>query len=243
MTTQQTHPVAQRTEQRRYSLAMLVGLAFVLAMLAVCDTATAQSDGEFFPVPEVYLEADAQYQLIGESAKLTATGYGVPTSAHHLRIYDKTTGTHLKTCPSSPCSVSVVQDDPTKHTYVAYSAKLGSGFPPPGIESSGEVDVTWSSSLVLNTNTTYVSEGHEAKLTVESNVPHAWLSSMILIKDESGNTVKACPSTTSCSTSVDAHQGSAHTYYALQNLWGPGPNQQIWRASNQVTVRWQAIPK
>jgi hypothetical protein len=241
MATQQTRPIAQRTEQRRYSLSMLVGLAFVLAMLAICDTATAQTDNDFFD-PPASLQVDAPYQLVGESAKLTATGY-LPTSNHRLRIYDETTGTHLKTCGYSPCPVSVVQDDPTKHTYVAYIAKDGPGFPPPGIESSDHADVTWSSSLVLNTDTTDAFEGDKVKLTVESMSPPLWVSTIILIKDESGTTVNACASTTSCSTSVTAYGNVDHTYYALQNLQGPGPNLQVWRASNQVTVNWQRIPQ
>jgi hypothetical protein len=234
MATQQTRPMAQRTEQRRYSLAMLVGLAFIFGMLAVCNTASA--------APVAVLEADAPYQLIGEAAKLTATASYFPTSVHMLRIYDKTTSTHLKSCSSSPCQIPVVQGEPTKHTYVAYIAKQGNRFPPPGIESSDEVDVTWSSSVVLNTDKTHPWEGQAAELTAESYGYPAWLSTFVLIGDMSSGTIVTCPWSTHCSTSVTEGDGPVeHTYYALQAVWVNGiPNPpQVVRPSNQVTVRWE----
>jgi hypothetical protein len=223
---------------------MSVASAFVLATLVICDTADAQTDDPIF-IPEAGLEVDAPYQLIGESAKLTATASYIPTPAHYIRIYDKTTGTHLKTCNANAtsCSVSVVQDEPTKRTYKAYIAKQGGGFPPPGIAGSAseDVDVTWSSSVVLNTDKTRLWEGEEATLTAESYGFSAWQSQFVLIRDESGKTVGACPWSTSCSTPVTEPNGTVeHTYHALQAVWINGtPNPpQLWRESNHVSVRW-----
>ena len=235
---------AERSWQPRPWLSMSVALAFVLATLAVCTTADAQADDPTF-IPVAGLEVDAPFQLIGESAKLTATASYLPTPAHYIRIYDKTTGTHLKTCNANAtsCSVSVVQDEPTQHTYEASIANKGGGYPPPGIAGSPseDVHVTWSSSVVLNSDKTRLWEGQKATLTAESYGFAAWQSQFILIRDESGKTVAACPWSTSCSTPVTEPNGTVeHTYHALQAVWlsnTPNPPQ-LWRGSNLVSVRW-----
>jgi hypothetical protein len=190
--------------------------------------------------PTVELQADAPYQLVGGTATLTAKAYNKPSSAV-IKIFDTTTGTELDTCPTTTCSTTVTKNQAIKRTYRAYVSESGSGETD---ATSAALDVTWSSSIVLNVEKTVLYPGEQATLTAKSSATSGQSAFIQIYDVETGQLVKVCTHITICTSPPVSGQGSPRTFIAVEQWWpnAPWSPPQLSRASNQVSVNWLSKP-
>ncbi|HEX4417888.1 MAG TPA: hypothetical protein VH165_08315 [Kofleriaceae bacterium] len=84
---------------------------------------------------------------VGASSTVTATTTSdVGPSPFYIEIFDTTTATMVKECPSgTSCVAPVSQAAASTHGYQVFLSPLSTTFPPPGsIESTNQVYATWS---------------------------------------------------------------------------------------------------
>jgi hypothetical protein len=126
-------------------LALIGAAGAVAATSLVGLAAPAQAD-----VYNVSLSASATSVPVGSTVTLTAyTSTDVGPTPYYIEIFDQSalpTPKLLVSCGSgTSCSVSVSQNAPGSHTYIAFVSSSSSSYPPPNIQStSNTVTVTWT---------------------------------------------------------------------------------------------------
>jgi hypothetical protein len=220
---------------------MSLGLAVFAAMVSVCGTASAE-DLDFLPVANI--SVDVPQQLVGGTANLTASTmfFDVPSSpTAWLKIWDMTTNTLVKQCNANTCTAPVTKFAPTTHAYRAYIADGGSVLKNV-VASSSPVSVTWSSTIVLNIDKSFMFQGETGNLTAKASGTAAQSSSIRIIDEQSAQTVGWCTGVTTCVVPVTSPFPTTHTYHAVQNWISSPGNIPILRYSNTSTVKWEKIP-
>jgi hypothetical protein len=217
---------------------MSLGLAVFAATLSVCGSASAN---DFLPMANI--SADAPQQLVGGTANLTASTmfFDVPSSpTAWLKIWDTTANKLVKDCNANTCTAGVTQFAPTTHAYRAYIADWGSVLKNV-VASSSPVGVTWSSTIVLNIDKTFMFQGETGNLTAKASGTAVQSSSIRIIDEQSGQTVGSCTGVT-CVVPVTSPFPTTHTYRAVQYGISSPDHKPILRSSNTTAVMWEKIP-
>lgn len=105
----------------------------------------------------VSLSASTNGQVSGSSVTLTATANADITSTpYDIWISDQTTLQNVGVCTyGSSCSLPITESVAGTHTFIAYVAKPGGTYPPPGIAAtSGTVSVSWVANCAADNSCT-----------------------------------------------------------------------------------------
>jgi len=141
---------------------------------------------------------------VGATSTVTATTTAdVGPSPFFIEIFDTTTATMVKECPSgTSCVATVSQAAASTHGYQVFISPLSSTFPPPGsIESTNLVYVTWSNAgFTITLNDPRVTDiGLPLTVSATTNLDVGPTPYFIEIYDATtGALIVACGSGTTC---------------------------------------------